>query len=115
MWINVRMAIDDPNRIASPTVQVLGSLMNLSPRDNLVGFVDDRVVVEHERGNLVIASQALDRAAATEKAIGSIAAIGSYDFRSVTGRNERPVGPGARMPGGGAERAVANVELHRWS
>ncbi len=40
--------------------------MSLSPRDNLVGFVDDRVVVEHERGDLVVTGQALDCAAATE-------------------------------------------------
>src|SRR3954465_2719198 len=86
--------------------------MRARPGRNGVGLVYDRSVVEHEGGDLVVAGELLDRAAALEQPVGAVAAVGPDHLGIVARGDQRLVRASAGVALGRAERSVADVELH---
>jgi len=61
------------------------------PSDNVLRVIDDRAVVEHERWDLVVARQLLDRAPSAEESVGAVATVGPYDLWLQAGGGKLPI------------------------
>src|SRR5437868_1254395 len=98
-------------RLAKTPRKALGPV-RLRPGDDVLGVVDDGVVVEDQRRDVIVAGQMLDTPASGPEWIGSETAERPDDLGLVARRHKCVVRVPTRVAFAWSECPITDVELH---